>query len=231
LVVELPRIANERRISIALFGGAVRKTGCLHIAVLALFMALATVNSYSETNTNFSVVTTEATAITLNSAELPWVVSPAGSETGVWFEWGTSNTLGSRSDVNMIAPGTTPVSFALSIKDLQPHTTYYFRAVAYRAATTMPGDIRQFTTSGDVTTPTNTLEVNTAAATSVTSNSATLHGRRIAQFMGRVDVFDNTGNPLPVKLNGETRSSFTYSIPVGGTFVLAPRDSNGQSPL
>src|SRR4029078_5567953 len=69
------------------------------------------------------------------------------------------------------------VSFAVPIKDLQPHTTYYFRAVAYRAATTMPGDLRQFTTSGDATTPTNTkLEVTTAAPTSVTSNSAVLHG-------------------------------------------------------
>jgi len=32
-------------------------------------------------------------------------------------------------------------------------------------------------------------------------------------------------------LNGETKSTFTYSIPVGGTFVMAPRDANGQSPF
>jgi hypothetical protein len=155
----------------------VRKTGRLHIALLALFLVFARANAYSETNTSFLVATTEATAITSNSAELHGVVNTAGSETGVWFEWGTSNTLGSRSDVKTIAPGTAPVSFALSIKELQPHTTYYFRAVAYRSATTMAGDIRQFTTSGDATTPTNTkLEVTTAAPTSVTANSATLHG-------------------------------------------------------
>ena len=52
-----------------------------------------------------------------------------------------------------------------------------------------------------------------------------------ATLVGRIDVFDTSGKPMPVKLNGETRSTFTYSIPVGGTFVLAPRDSNGQSPL
>jgi hypothetical protein len=52
-----------------------------------------------------------------------------------------------------------------------------------------------------------------------------------ATVVGRIDVFDTTGAPMPVDLNGETRSTFTYSIPVGGTFVLAPRDSNGQSPL
>jgi hypothetical protein len=50
-------------------------------------------------------------------------------------------------------------------------------------------------------------------------------------LVGRIDVFDTEGNPMGVNLNGETRSTFTYSIPVGGTFLLAPRDSNGQSPL
>jgi hypothetical protein len=48
---------------------------------------------------------------------------------------------------------------------------------------------------------------------------------------GRLDVFDTQGNPMAVKLNGETKSTFTYSIPAGGTLILAPRDSNGQSPL
>ena len=48
---------------------------------------------------------------------------------------------------------------------------------------------------------------------------------------GRVDIFDPSGNPLPVKLNGVTQSTFTYSIAPAGTFVLAPRDANGQSPL
>ena len=52
-----------------------------------------------------------------------------------------------------------------------------------------------------------------------------------ATIVGRIDIFDASGNPLAAGLNGETRSTYTYSIPVGGTFVLAPRDSNGQSPL
>lgn len=48
---------------------------------------------------------------------------------------------------------------------------------------------------------------------------------------GRIDVYDPSGNPMPVQLNGTLQSSFTYSIAAGGTFVLAPRDSNGQSPF
>jgi hypothetical protein len=52
-----------------------------------------------------------------------------------------------------------------------------------------------------------------------------------AVMSGRIDVFDAAGNPMAVKLNGQSQSTFTYSIGVGGTFILAPRDSNGQSPL
>jgi hypothetical protein len=48
---------------------------------------------------------------------------------------------------------------------------------------------------------------------------------------GRVDFFDSDGNPVVVELNGSVKSTFTYSIPPGGTLIFAPRDSNGQSPL
>jgi hypothetical protein len=48
---------------------------------------------------------------------------------------------------------------------------------------------------------------------------------------GRIDVFDTSGNPMTVKLNGSSLSTFTYSIPAKGSFTLAPRDANGQSPF
>jgi hypothetical protein len=48
---------------------------------------------------------------------------------------------------------------------------------------------------------------------------------------GRVDIFDAAGNPMAVDLNGGTQSTFPYSIFPNGTFVLAPRDANGQSPF
>jgi hypothetical protein len=48
---------------------------------------------------------------------------------------------------------------------------------------------------------------------------------------GRIDVLDTSGNPMAVQMNGNTRGTFTYSIPAGGTYVLAPRDANGQSPF
>jgi hypothetical protein len=48
---------------------------------------------------------------------------------------------------------------------------------------------------------------------------------------GRIDIFDTSGNAMTVGMNGATQSTFTYSIPAGGAFVLAPRDTNGQSPF
>ena len=48
---------------------------------------------------------------------------------------------------------------------------------------------------------------------------------------GRVDIFDQSGNPMAVGLNGGTQSTFRYTIAPRGTLTLAPRDSNGQSPF
>jgi uncharacterized protein (TIGR03437 family) len=48
---------------------------------------------------------------------------------------------------------------------------------------------------------------------------------------GRVDVFDSSGNPMAVSLNGSVQSTFSYSISPNGTLLLAPRDANGQPPF
>ena len=48
---------------------------------------------------------------------------------------------------------------------------------------------------------------------------------------GRVDIFDQSGNPMVVRLNGATQSTFSYTIAARGSLTFAPRDSNGQSPF
>jgi hypothetical protein len=48
---------------------------------------------------------------------------------------------------------------------------------------------------------------------------------------GRIDIFDPSGNPMSVKLNGTMQSTFVYSIPAKGAVTFAPRDANGQSPF
>jgi hypothetical protein len=48
---------------------------------------------------------------------------------------------------------------------------------------------------------------------------------------GHIDIFDSNGNPLEIPWNNQHSSTFTYTIPAHGTLMLAPRDSNGQSPF
>lgn len=45
----------------------------------------------------------------------------------------------------------------------------------------------------------------------------------------RVDLFKQDGQPLTVKLNDETNSSFTVNVPAHGVVTLAPRDNKGDS--
>jgi len=40
---------------------------------------------------------------------------------------------------------------------------------------------------------------------------------------GRIDIFDQSGNPRPVTLNGVTQSTFSYAIPAGGS--IHPRST------
>ena len=40
---------------------------------------------------------------------------------------------------------------------------------------------------------------------------------------GRIDIFDQSGNPRPVTLNGVTQSTFLYAIPAGGS--IHPRST------
>jgi hypothetical protein len=46
----------------------------------------------------------------------------------------------------------------------------------------------------------------------------------------RADFYGQDGNPLTVRLNNDSRSSFSsIAIAPGGVTVLAPRDPNGNS--
>lgn len=53
-----------------------------------------------------------------------------------------------------------------------------------------------------------------------------------ASITVRVDLFKQDGSAYSVKLDGETKSSFTdIAIPAGGVHVLTQQDNNGNSPF
>ena len=75
------------------------------------------------------VSTNSATNITQSSATLNGYVNPYNiSNTTRWFEWGTTQSLGNKT--NSISHGSTAMNVSDTISGLANNTTYYFRVVA-----------------------------------------------------------------------------------------------------
>ncbi len=127
--------------------------------------------------TNVVAITGDATAVTSSGATLNGSIYPGGCSLSVWFDWGTSTSLGNRTEVKTILSGTTAVAVTFSLSKLQPNTVYYFRLDAYRSpgGAYSIGDIKTFTTS-DAPVET-TVTVTTGEASAITFNSATLNGK------------------------------------------------------
>ena len=150
-----------------------------------------------------TATTDAATSVTSNSASLNGTVNPNGGSTTVVFQYGLTGSYGSEVTATQSPlSGTTDQSVSADLTGLVPGTTYHFRVKATNGAGTSSGEDRTFTT--DIAEPT----VTTDAATSVTSNSASLNG---------------TVNPN----GGSTTVIFEYGFTTGyGSEVTAD-----QSPL
>ncbi len=122
-----------------------------------------------------TISTSSANTIERTSANLRGQVNPRGAETRYWFEYGKDTNLGSITQIQTLASGTTSIAVASSVTGLDPATRYYFRINAQNRFGTVNGSILNFTTDG----PSNTAEptVTTVAADSITQNRADLNGR------------------------------------------------------
>ena len=118
-----------------------------------------------------TVTTTDATSITSNSATLNGKITSGGTPLGAWFEYGTTTALGTRTDVQTYPDSTTSINLNHTLSRLQPNTTYYFRAVAYRGngAPNVLGDVLSFITTSSDTPGTLSITASTASAITATS--------------------------------------------------------------
>ncbi len=48
---------------------------------------------------------------------------------------------------------------------------------------------------------------------------------------GRIDIFDASGKPMPVTMNGVRQKTFLHSLTPKGSFLLSPRDVDGHVPF
>jgi hypothetical protein len=152
--------------------------------------------------------------ITANSADLYGYLDQE-SEAEVKFEvW----AVGYRQ---VISAGTMtgPASFSLRVNDLEPETTYSFKAGAERNGAEAWGDEKQFTTLPLVESAT----VTTGDATDITSEGAILHGTvesvgMASNLMVSIEVGTTSGGPFNwiYGVQGTFQSPGPFSVDVSG---------------
>lgn len=96
-----------------------------------------------------TATTGSATGITTSSATLNGTVNPNGTDTHVWFLWGTNSSLSgaNQSSSYDLGSGTSAPGIAASPSGLNPGTPYYFQMVAQNSAGTAKGTINSFSTT------------------------------------------------------------------------------------
>jgi hypothetical protein len=98
-----------------------------------------------------AVETQAAESVTASSATLLGAVNPGGLSTTWTFEYGITTSYGSRTPVENIGSGTTPMSVSAPIASLAPGTAYHYRLDATSAAGTSYGPDISFTTAPALT--------------------------------------------------------------------------------
>jgi hypothetical protein len=118
--------------------------------------------------------TLAATGISRTTANINGEVTPNQNPTQYWFEYGKTTQLGSISVFSGAGDGTTKTTVSISLSDLEPATTYYFRLNAQNRLGTVNGSILNFKTAGPAaaTAP----KVVSQNATAINDSNATLHG-------------------------------------------------------
>jgi hypothetical protein len=110
-----------------------------------------------------------AASISETEATLKGAVNPDGAETKYYFEYGTSNSYGTKTAEVSAGSGTSTVEASQTIKGLTAGTTYHFRIVAKNNNGTIGGLDQAFGTVGKPF-------AETKQASSVTKTGATLRG-------------------------------------------------------
>ncbi|TSC68862.1 MAG: fibronectin type III domain-containing protein [Parcubacteria group bacterium Gr01-1014_56] len=118
--------------------------------------------------------TLAATGISRTTVNINGEVTPNKSSTQYWFEYGETPNLGFATALQSVGDGTALVPASLSLSNLAPATTHYFRLNAQNQFGTVNGAILNFKTLGP---PLSVAPVvTTQIASPVATTTATLRG-------------------------------------------------------
>lgn len=124
-----------------------------------------------------SIQTLQANGVSRTTATMNGTVTPNKNSTVYWFEYGQSTNLGNTTALQSVGDGTAKVPASLSLSNLTPATTYYYRLDAQNQFGTVNGAIMNFKTSGPATpTPVSAPVVTTQLASPVATTTADLRG-------------------------------------------------------
>ena len=124
------------------------------------------------------VRTIAATGISRTTANIKGEITSNNAVTQYWFEYGKTAELGNTTALVSLAEDAENVAAAVSLADLDPATTYYFRLNAQNQFGTANGAILNF----------KTLSPPAAAAPSVETKNATDVTKSVATLNGTVDA-------------------------------------------
>lgn len=120
------------------------------------------------------VKTVAAGGVSRTTANLNGEVTPNKSPTQYWFEYGKTSDLGQTSAFTSVGDGSAKVLASISLANLDPQTTYYFRLNAQNQFGTVNGGVLNFKTAGPASA--SAPSASTRSATNVQKSTATLRG-------------------------------------------------------
>ncbi len=173
-----------------------------------------------------AIISGPASNINGNAAVLNATVNPNGSETTVYFEWGTDTNYGNSTAPQSIGSGTGNIAVSANINRLSINTLYHYRVVAVNAQDTSYGDDVVFTTLGGTIKNTATISANT---------TWTYAGSPYI-INGNILVYGSSQPVLTIEPGVEVRFNGFYYLQIGnnsGSFPLGRLVAQGtpSSPI
>jgi hypothetical protein len=181
-----------------------------------------------------TVTTKAASSIRDTTATLNGSVNPLGQSTNAYFEYGTSTSYGAKSAVKSVGSGKSTTNVAIGITGLTPGATYHFRIVAQNPTGSSTGSDQTFTTTGPP-------GIKAAAASSITSSTATLNASLDSRGHTTTWYFDygtttSYGTKSASHSQGSNPGEHNVSFPIGGLnagtvyhFRLVATNSSGTT--